>query len=269
MAKRTNAVRARGLTAADGYFSRSQQPLEILVFLLPLIVFYEIWLVLILRSGGGSVMTNKAHETLLRVFEVFGLDGARLSLPALCLPGVMLVVVLLTWQALSRRSWKIDGQTVGLMFLESAALAVPLFLAVQLVAQAFGWGATFAPSVPALAAADPIRELSVPGRIAISIGAGLYEELIFRMALIAVLHTLFVEALRWKEKPAIAVAVVISAIAFVLYHPLRDSHNLIDWRRTISLSDIGLWFGGVFALRGFGIVVGTHAAYDIAALLVE
>ena len=273
MGKRAIAV--RGNNAPDGYFSRSQRPLEILCFLLPLIAFYEIGLALVLRSG-GSVTTNEAHKALLRVFDVFGLDGAKLGLPALCLPGVMLVVVLLSWQALARLPWRVDGQTILVMFLESAALAVPLFLGVQVIAQVFSTSAAPAPT-PALALAlassastvDPLRELSVTGKIAISIGAGLYEELVFRMGLIAVLHTLFVDALRWREKPAIAISVVVSAAAFVLYHPLTDGNNAIDWRRTISLSVIAIWFGSVYALRGFGIVVGTHAAYDIAALLVE
>jgi hypothetical protein len=267
--KKHSTVRANDLVRADGYFQRSKRPLEILFFLLPLIAFYEIGLILILRSG-GSVLTNKAHQALLRAFETFGLDGAKLSLPALSLPGILLVVILLAWHALSRAKWHVDLKTVAGMWFESAFLAIPLFLAVQLVVQAFGSG----DPPPALAAdGDSIRTLPLSGRIAVAIGAGLYEELIFRMALIAVLHTLFVDALGWKESRGMAVAIVISAVAFVLYHPLQGSPegglSAIDWRRAVSLFVVGLWCGGVFAWRGFGIVVGTHAAYDVAALAVE
>ncbi|MFO0828822.1 MAG: CPBP family intramembrane glutamic endopeptidase [Phycisphaerales bacterium] len=273
MPRRPNAVRAGAAPASDGYFARSKQPLEILFFLLPLIVFYEIGLVVVLRQG-HAVMTNRAHEALLRLFDVFGLDAAALSLPALSLPGVLLIVVLLAWQALARRPWVVDLRTVAIMAIESAVLAVPLFLAIQLVMQAFAQHdptAAIAASVDGSTASPEasLRALSPVARVAISIGAGLYEELIFRMALIAVMHTLFVDAIGWKEKPSIALAVVISTIAFVLYHPLSGPHGAIEWRRVVSLTVIGLWFGGVFAFRGFGIVVGTHAAYDIAALMVE
>lgn len=261
-----SANKTTAATAPEPYLVRSQRPLEILFFLLPLIVFYEIGLLFILR-GGSSVLTNKAHEALLRIFEAFGLDGAALALPALSLPGVLLVVVLLVWQALSRRRWEVDLGTVGLMAIESALLAVPLFVAAQLIAQ-FAGGAAPALALPDAGSGEAaLRGLPLSGQIAIAIGAGLYEELVFRMALIAVLHTLLVDALKWPERRAIIAAVIVAAVAFALYHPLRGLDGAIDWRRFLSLLAAGLYFGAVFAKRGFGIVVGTHAAYDIAVLI--
>jgi membrane protease YdiL (CAAX protease family) len=246
---------------SDGYGSRSQQPLEILLFLLPLIVLYELGLVLLLRSG-GSVLDNKAHDVIRRIFDAVGIDAAAMSLPVLSLPGILLVVILLVWQVLSRRSWTVDLRTVGLMAVESAALAVPLIVLAQLVVQVFSTSAPAAVGVP-----TPLHELPVLGRIAVSIGAGLYEELIFRLVLIAVLHTLLVDVLRWKEGPAIGISIGIAAVAFALYHPLRDAQGALDWARFAAYLVIGGYFGAVFAFRGFGVVVGTHASYDIAVLL--
>lgn len=249
---------------------RSQQPLEILCFLLPLIALYELGLVLFLRSG-GVVLDNKAHDAIRRVFDAVGVDAAAMSLPVLSLPGILLVVVLLVWQFLSRRPWHVDLRCVGLMAAESVAMAVPLVVLAQLVVQAFepASGARAAHELAAPLAASPhsVADLPIMGRIAVSIGAGLYEELIFRMALIAVLHTLLVDALRWKEGPGITIAIVLSALAFAAYHPLRDAAGAIDWSRAVAYLVIGGYFGAVFAFRGFGIVVGVHAAYDIAVLL--
>ncbi len=261
-----------GAADADaGYVLRSQQPLEILFFLLPLVIFYEIGLLSILRFE-GMVLDNKAHDAIRRIFDAVGIDAEAMSLPVLSLPGILLVVILLVWQALSRRRWQVDLRTVGLMALESALLAVPLVVLAQLVVQAFAPGV--APDVaagvaPAAAATAPVSlaELPVLGRLAVSIGAGLYEELIFRMALIAVLHTLLVDLLRWKEGPAITLSILLAAIAFALYHPLRDAGGAIDWPKAVAYLVIGCYFGAVFAFRGFGIVVGVHAAYDIAVLL--
>ncbi|MBL9120079.1 MAG: CPBP family intramembrane metalloprotease [Phycisphaerae bacterium] len=255
------SARAASQRAADGYALRSQQPLEILVFLLPLIVLYELGLVLVLRSG-GTVLDNKAHDAIRRIFDAVGVDAAAMSLPVLSLPGILLAVILILWQVLSRRSWQVDLRTVALMAVESAALAIPLVVLAQLVMQAF------ATPVPAAApAGDAIQQLPVLGRLAVSIGAGLYEELIFRMVLIAVLHTLLVDVVRWKEGPAIALSIIISAVAFAAYHPLQDASGAIDWARACAYLVIGGYFGAVFAFRGFGVVVGAHASYDIAVLL--
>ncbi len=256
-----------GAADADaGYVLRSQQPLEILFFLLPLVLFYEIGLLSILRFE-GMVLDNKAHDAIRRVFDAVGIDASAMSLPVLSLPGILLVVILLVWQALSRRRWQVDLRTVGLMALESALLAVPLVVLAQLVVQAFASGVPAASAAAAAAAPVSLAELPVLGRLAVSIGAGLYEELIFRMALIAVLHTLLVDLLRWKEGPAITVSVLLAAVAFAVYHPLRDATGAIDWPKAVAYLVIGAYFGAVFAFRGFGIVVGVHAAYDIAVLL--
>ena len=57
------------------YWSASRKPLQILVFLLPLIILYELGLGLLLRTEGG-IITNKAHESLLRFFDAFGVNAA-------------------------------------------------------------------------------------------------------------------------------------------------------------------------------------------------
>lgn len=259
--------RSDGSAAADGYFSRSQQPLEILFFLLPLVLLYELGLVLVLRSG-GMVLDNRAHDAIRRVFDAIGIDATAMSLPVLSLPGILLVVVLLVWQVLTRRRWHVDLRSVALMAAESAALAFPLVVLVQLVVQIVAHAPT-APTALAAAgdAAPQLGELPILGRLAVSIGAGLYEELIFRMVLIAVLHTLLVDALRWREGHGIALSIILSAVAFAAYHPLRDANGAIEWSRACAYLVIGGYFGAVFAFRGFGIVVGTHASYDIAVLL--
>ncbi len=258
----TTTVRGRVSSSTDGYFSRSQQPLEILVFLLPLIVAYEAGLLWVLRSG-DRILDNKAHDAIRRVFDALGLDATQMSLPALSLPGILLVVVLIVWQVLTRRAWRVDLKTVAMMAAESACLALPLVVLAHLVVQAFSG---IAPAAAGEATAA-LRELPLIERLAVSIGAGLYEELIFRMVLIAMLHTLFVDALRWRETPSIVAAIVLSALAFAIYHPLHDADGAIVWSRAIAYFVIGGYFGTVFAYRGFGIVVGVHACYDIAVLM--
>ncbi|MBX3354967.1 MAG: CPBP family intramembrane metalloprotease [Phycisphaeraceae bacterium] len=241
-------------TTATAYFDRSKQPLEILAFLAPLIVIFEIGLVGVLRHGDGSVLTNRAHLTLLRLFEWSGVRAEALLLPALSLPAAALIVVLLTWHALSRRSWSVHLPTVGGMAIESLLTALPLVT--------IGW---IVASLPLAAAPDP-RTLGVPAQIAVALGAGLYEELLFRLALLSLLHSVFRRIPKCTPAVATVLAVTISALCFTFYHPVIEDGRLA-LRTAIILFLAGLWWGTLFVIRGFGIAVGSHAAYDAIVLL--
>ena len=225
-----------------GYLDRSTEPLHVLVFLLPLIVIYEvgsaIWLVD--PATGGILETIRAHRLLYKFFETFGAAGAML-------PGVALIVVLLVWHALSKKSWRIRPGVVGLMALESAAWTLPLLVlgqAAGLVALAAGAGPTGRP---------------FGASVTIAVGAGLYEELLFRMVAIAVLHFILVDLIQIGERAGTWTAVALAAVAFAVYHD--------DWSaRFVFLIAAGGFFGALYVTRGFGVVVGAHALYDVIVL---
>jgi membrane protease YdiL (CAAX protease family) len=61
--------------------------------------------------------------------------------------------------------------------------------------------------------------------------------------------------------------VLVAAILFAIYHPLRDAGGAIDWRRAAFYVAAGVWLGALMMARGFGITVGAHALYDVATLL--
>lgn len=239
--------------AVERYLAESQLPWTILVFLLPAILFYEIRLVVLLASG-EQVLVNKAQHGVLRFLEAIGLGDAGLF--AMALPGAVLAVLLLIWQVLLRAPWRIAPATLAIMLAESAAMALPLLLLSGIA------------SGDALAAPQPDwSSLGVSARIAVSLGAGLYEELVFRLILLATLHAVLVDLLGMRPAVGSSIAVAVAAALFAAYHPLRDAAGEIDWRRGAFYVAAGLWLGAVMLLRGFGIVVGAHALYDIATLL--
>lgn len=257
------AQRQRRQAVAD-YWQTARRPLQILAFLLPLIIAYELALAFVLRSG-PKVLSVRAHEALLEFFHTFGVgeDGSRYGL---YLGGIVILVVLLIWHVLNRDPWHVDVRGLGLMTLEAAALTLPLLLLGQLVARtAIDAGA------PAIAAAQDtsaqLAHLSPLARMAISVGAGLYEELLFRMLLIALLHALLVDVGRASQTVGAAVAVLISAALFTWYHPLADAAGHLVLRKLAFYFLAGLYFGAIYVMRGFGIVVVVHALYDIVTVL--
>jgi membrane protease YdiL (CAAX protease family) len=250
--KRSNRRRPQ---AALSYWEQSKRPLHVLVFLLPLIVAYELGLVLILQSDQG-IVSNVAHVTLLRFFNALGIE----ALSGLYLGGIAIVVVLLVWHLLLRDSWKLNGSTLLGMTLESIVLTLPLIVLGLLITQS----AISLVSIHASATPEQqMASLGVWGGLTISIGAGLYEELMFRMLLIAIVHTLLVDLGRLSSNVGAAIAIVVSAAAFTWYHPLQDETGTFSMRKLMFYFIAGLYFGCLFVFRGFGIVVGVHALYDI------
>lgn len=244
----------------ESYWAAARRPLPTLYFLLPLIVAYELGLVFRLTSDEG-VLTNVAHESLLRLFDVFGLPVAG----GLYMGGALIVIVLIVWHLLTADPWRVRPGVVLLMAVESVVLVGPLLVFGQIVAG--GMAAGLSGGMAGGVAVTDLSQLDPISRVAISVGAGLYEELIFRMLLIAVLHTLLVDVVRASNGVGSTVAVVVSAACFAVYHPLADASGELAWNKLIFFFGAGVYFGVIFLARGFGIVVATHALYDVVISL--
>jgi membrane protease YdiL (CAAX protease family) len=249
-------VRGRRLSAA--YAELSTRPLYVLLFLLPLIALYEIGSIFYL-TGDGFRETIRAHSILLEFFQDFGVAGPFL-------PALSLTAVLVAWHVLRGDAFRVKPAVLGGMALESVGWTIPLIVLIALIQLAArGSGAP-----TAAAQTQPVSLLDLPwqSRVAISIGAGLYEELLFRMVGMAAVHLVLVDLARMSERWGAALAILLSAAAFAVYHDVVGAHGEIDAVKAFSLLSAGAYFGLVYYLRGFGIVVAVHALYDIFALVV-
>jgi hypothetical protein len=101
-----------------------------------------------------------------------------------------------------------------------------------------------------------------------SLGAGIFEELVFRLGLMSALVWLGLRAMRaWALPPLLAAAlvgcfaVVVSAVVFSWFHHLCGEP--FDARRFLFRAVAGVLLGLLMWARGFGVCVYTHAFYDI------
>jgi membrane protease YdiL (CAAX protease family) len=119
-----------------------------------------------------------------------------------------------------------------------------------------------------VAASNPssIEELSEFNKIAISIGAGLYEELVFRMLLIALVHTVICNLFKQSNLTGLTIGVIASALLFALYHDMPSTGSL-SALTLFFYSVAGVYLGILYICRGFGIAAATHAAYDVVATI--
>lgn len=246
------------------YLEVSQRPLHMLLFLAPLILLYE-WGTWMYATGEAVGLTSdqsrtiRAYKMIVWFFDALGAGG-------LYLPGLALVVVLGVWHFLRRDSWEIHWGVPVVMLLESAVLALPLIVFGQVFARLM---ATADPgALLQNAGSGELEALSWQAWLTFSIGAGIYEELMFRMILIALVHTITVDLFRMSSSNGAIIALGVSAVAFAAYHDgFWAGPGMIDVEAAVFYLFSGLYFGGVYLVRGFGVVVGAHAMYDIAATL--
>jgi hypothetical protein len=251
---RTSGARLRG-----GYGVLSTRPLHILAFLSPLIVIYELGSILYLSDSHGTLIeTIRAWRMLSGFFEAFGVAGFYL-------PGVALATVLLIWHLLERDRCAVRPAVLVGMFMESIGWVLPL-LVMTVLAQRMLPGDSVPPAA-AVAPPETLQALSWQARATISIGAGLYEELLFRMILIAGVHLVLVDLCKSGEVLGRTVAVLVSTAAFALYHDVRISGGGVNVGALLHYLLAGLYFAVLYLFRGFGIAAAVHAMFDILVLI--
>ncbi len=284
-----------GLVGDQSYLRLSTRPLHVLVFLLPLIVFYEAAAAFHVIGGAGGVEeTIRARRILSDFFRVFDVGG-------IYLPGILVFVVLLLWHFLTRDPWRVRWRVVWLMLLEALVWTPPMLVLGQVlyklmsgslgaqppVSAAIDTSAlhTFTGALHTLASqptieaatasvADPVgadlASRSLMSRAAIAVGAGLYEEMLFRMVGIALFHLILVDLIGMGQKRGTLLAVVLAACAFAFYHDVtvgNASAASVRWADAGFYIFAGVYFGLIYVWRGFGVVVGVHTLYDLAVLV--
>lgn len=241
------------------YWARARQPLNCLAFLTPLLVFYEVG---VFWAGGdrSDALRNGADFWMRSGLEYIGIEFA-FFLP------VLVVAILLIWQIAGKYPWRITPDVMAGMTAESLLFAVILVLVGQLQDLAFRHGGAAVAGLDStfLAIAEPY---SLP-RIIGFVGAGVYEEVLFRLCLLPVCYGLL-RLLLLPAKPATILAVLIVSIVFSMAHfigPAADPWTLFSFTfRCLA----GLFFAVLFVLRGFGVAAGCHAVYDlIVGVLLE
>jgi membrane protease YdiL (CAAX protease family) len=235
-----------------GYWAVSRTPLTSLVFSLPLVLAYEggvLWL-------GRGTPRNGADVWLRQLLDACGF-GAYFLLPALT------VVGLLVWHHVEHDRWHFSPAVLMGMAGECLLWAMVLVGIARLQQQfwpldlaAAGWPLAATPGPPAGLLDGTLS------RVIGYCGAGLYEEVLFRLLLLPAVAWLF-GRLGCGPIAAAVWAILITSGLFSLAHyvgPLGDAFDLYSFSFRLAA---GVFFAVVFLLRGFGIAAGTHAVYDL------
>ncbi len=281
--------------AKDSYLERTSRPIYAIVFLLPFIIFYELGTILINTDLLNQSQVRVVAFVWLQNFLEYAGFGSKLAWAA---PPLAVVVILAGLQLASRKRWRFSPGDIWPMAAECILLAVPLivlslFLNSPRPAQGstgqFDSGSSQIQR-PMLSGCAAIAEQDFPqtktygekttghrllANIITGIGAGIYEELIFRLILICALMMLFQDLLRLERTKSIVLSVLLSAALFSAHHHIAFVDGQIaanipfNWTEFLFRTMAGVYFAALFAIRGFGITAGTHAFYDTIAVLIN
>jgi hypothetical protein len=231
------------------YWRLSRSPRYSLLFALPLLLCYET-LAFVLSHDAIAGVRNGADVLLKSAFVWL---GGRTGL-------IVFGVLLLGTGALLVRRDRAGGPLrppVFLGMLVESALYAALFGAVAGVLTGL-----LLEGLVRLSTGAPAR-LDLPTQLMISLGAGIYEELLFRVMIVGFLAWLARRVFGWREGGAGVFATLVGALVFSAFHyvgPYGDRLTLPSFTfRAIA----GVLFSGLYLTRGFGITAWTHALYDV------
>jgi hypothetical protein len=229
------------------YWSHSRSPRYSLTFALPLLALYEVTAHLISGQqgirNGAEVMLKQGAQSLV------GANGATLFL------ALLLVAMIAGITRDARRHGAPRGAVFVGMVGESVLLAASFGLVIGLVT---------AKVITSFGLSQPtLDQLDTSTALMVSLGAGFYEELLFRVLLVSALlltarYVFGLGAIASGILATLGGALLFSAVHYV--GPLGDTVTTQSFVfRTIA----GLAFSGLYVTRGFGITAWTHALYDI------
>jgi len=243
------------------YWERTRQPWASVAFVVPLLVAYEAGLFLVSPAPDDA---RTGADAWLRL--AFLHCGATFPLAT----PLALALGLAFWGcATGIKDWGDPlGTWIG-MIVESALGAGLLFGLVQLAFPLLAYGGGLLQD-----SLDRFLDVS-PGRapeltwamILRFVGAGFYEETIFRLVGFSLLRLFFLAGdlrPRWAE----ALAAVASSLLFAAAHHFGSGQEHVNITVFLYRALAGLYFAALFQGRGFGIAVGAHAGYDVLVGLV-
>ena len=230
------------------YLNASKSKIYGLFFILPLLVMYEACIVI--GSYSSLYETRNGAEAFVKnlLNSIFDSSGQTVY-------SVLVALILLSLLWIDRKRLKnesLKGSYFFFMFLESF-----FFSLVLLVSMAFA-----KVSLLSIVTSDVFFE-----EMYLSIGAGIWEEIIFRFFLLSSLLLFTTKILNFRRSLSIVLSIGASSIIFSYFHHFGIYGEMFNLGTFTVRSIAGVILGSIYLLRGIGISVYTHTLYDIMVVL--
>jgi len=238
----------RSSFARDTYSRQTLRPLNCLVFILPMLAVFHVGT----AFYGSDLLAPHDIDVVLRYF------GATVAY----LPALLVIAVLLLQHFAHHDPMRVQPRVLGGMLGESVCWMLPLIAIGHITGRLWVHQAT----VGAGAGDSGLPALPIVQEIISAVGAGIYEEFIFRMVFISLMLLLLVDVFDLRRDVVTVVSVILTAIGFSLYHfsaGQLTAWGSFPWYQFVFRMTAGIYLGAIFIFRGFGVAVGAHAIYNI------
>ena len=253
---------ARLAPSTNSYWRLSRAPRYSLLFALPLLAAYE-GLAALLSRGDAAQVRNGAEVMLAALFSLVA--GPRGGMVVVAL--VVLGCVGLTGWDMRRAGGRLPRNVFPRMLAESAVLAVGCGLVIGVATARLLHAVS--PHLAMTTAPDgAVASFGWPTKLMLALGAGLFEELLFRVLLVGALAFGLRRVLGAGPALAGAVASGVGALVFAAAHYIGAYGDAFTLASFTFRALAGLFFSVLYVLRGFGITAWSHALYDVMVLTV-
>ena len=228
------------------YLLKSRTSFYSFLFTLPLFFLYEVNIlflswddILVVRNGADFLMRN-----ILESFDIYGLYGLGL---------VFFIGLLVTYIFFIKEDHQheVNVNFLFIMLAESMLWSVVLyFLLFKFMVLLM----------------NPVGK-TILQQVTLAIGAGIYEEFLFRVLLIAGLSGILGFVFMWDKTFKNIIAVVLSGGIFSAFHFMGEYGDFFSMELFLIRFFAGLILGVLYMYRGFGITAYTHSIYDLIVLI--
>jgi hypothetical protein len=244
-----------GDSGKQGYLVASRAPRYSLMFALPLLLGYEALAIMLpVRETQG--VRNGAEVFLRSAFQLAAGQWGDVAFGAV----VLGIAALLVSRDVTANGAPTRARYFVFMTVESLTLAAVFAVTASMIT-ARVLGALH------LLALSSGATIDTPTRLMVSLGAGIFEELLFRVVLVSALLWLSRIVFGFGPRASAAVAVIVSALLFSASHYIGPYGDKLQLASFLFRAVSGLLFSVIYVARGFGIVAWTHALYDVGLLL--
>ncbi|HMB42097.1 MAG TPA: CPBP family intramembrane glutamic endopeptidase [Balneolaceae bacterium] len=231
--------------SSTSYFTVTKGVLYSYIASLPLLLLYEL-LIWISNPGASGTVRISVDVWFRQIVQLTGLHSTSIILGSVALLGGVLLYMKRADLHHIKKGYFL------LMLAEAVLYSVIITITIH----------TFLDAILMADSSSQIKSLNTLQLYALSLGAGLYEELFFRVILVSIL-IFFFKRFTSRHSVSTTLSIVAAALIFSGVHYIGFYGDIFTLHSFLFRFLFGLGLNLIYVKRGFGITAWTHAVYDL------